>query len=81
MRQIALASHTLQDEPIITEDYDGTDFTCISFTPDWGRFHMIGMEADTIALLRKVPAFVVVVTGWLQALMRALLMPFSTLST
>ncbi|CAN0476685.1 unnamed protein product, partial [Scytosiphon promiscuus] len=43
-----------QEEPEIDCDYDGTDFTCITFTPDWKRFHMTGMEADTIALLRKV---------------------------
>lgn len=39
---------------MITGDYDGPDFTCISFKPDWKRFHMSGMEADTIALLKKV---------------------------
>lgn len=39
---------------MIDEDYEGPDFTCITFSPDWKRFHMTGMEADTIALLRKV---------------------------
>ncbi|CAM9664855.1 unnamed protein product, partial [Discosporangium mesarthrocarpum] len=35
------------------QDYDGPDFTCITFCPDWARFHMTGMESDTMALLRK----------------------------
>lgn len=39
---------------MIDDDYEGPDFTCITFTPDWKRFHMTGMEADTISLLRKV---------------------------
>lgn len=44
----------VQEAPEIDCDYEGPDFTCITFTPDWKRFHMTGMEADTIALLRKV---------------------------
>lgn len=40
---------------MIEDDYDGTDFTCITFTPDWKRFHMTGLEADTVSLLKKVP--------------------------
>ena len=44
----------MQEEPVIDGDYEGPDFTCITFNPDWKRFHMAGMEADTIALLRKV---------------------------
>lgn len=44
----------MQEEPVIDDDYEGPDFTCITFSPDWKRFHMTGMEADTIALLRKV---------------------------
>ncbi|CAN0473308.1 unnamed protein product, partial [Ascophyllum nodosum] len=40
-------------EPVIDESYDGCDFTCITFKPDWKRFHMSGMEEDTIAILRK----------------------------
>lgn len=39
---------------MIDDDYEGTDYTCITFTPDWKRFHMTGLEADTIALLKKV---------------------------
>ena len=39
---------------MIEDDYDGPDFTCITFSPDWKRFHMTGLEADTVALLKKV---------------------------
>jgi DNA topoisomerase II len=39
-------------EPEITS-YSGSDFTCITFKPDWDRFTMDGLESDTEALLRK----------------------------
>ncbi|CAM9817632.1 unnamed protein product, partial [Hapterophycus canaliculatus] len=52
-RQVFRNNMQEKEEPEIDCDYDGTDFTCITFTPDWKRFHMTGMEADTIALLRK----------------------------
>lgn len=51
---VPLTPFFVQDEPDIDEEYDGGDFTCITFKPDWKRFHMSGMEVDTIALLRKV---------------------------
>ena len=51
----------VQEEPVIDDDYEGPDFTCITFSPDWKRFHMTGMEADTIALLRKVCAYRILV--------------------
>ncbi|KAG5180151.1 topoisomerase [Tribonema minus] len=41
-----------KDEPVI-KDYDGDEFTCITFKPDWRRFGMAGMEDDTEALLQK----------------------------
>lgn len=58
---LAIVAPGLQEEPVIDDDYDGPDFTCITFSPDWKRFHMTGMEADTIALLRKVDSCTVVV--------------------
>lgn len=47
---------------MIDDDYEGPDFTCITFSPDWKRFHMTGMEADTIALLRKVCTYHILVS-------------------
>jgi DNA topoisomerase II len=41
-----------KSEPEITS-YSGSDFTCITFKPDWERFKMDGLESDTEALLRK----------------------------
>ncbi|CAM9243193.1 unnamed protein product, partial [Phaeothamnion confervicola] len=41
-----------KDEPLI-EEYDGEDFTRVTFRPDWARFHMAGLDASTAALLGK----------------------------
>ncbi|CAB1111878.1 unnamed protein product [Ectocarpus sp. CCAP 1310/34] len=52
-RQVFRNNMQEKQAPEIDCDYEGPDFTCITFTPDWKRFHMTGMESDTIALLRK----------------------------
>eukprot|EP00752_Nemacystus_decipiens_P012396 g10983.t1 len=52
-RQVFRNNMQEKEEPVIDDDYDGPDFTCITFTPDWKRFHMTGLEADTVALLKK----------------------------
>ncbi len=42
----------VKEEPII-KPYDGEGFTCITFKPDWRRFGMEGLDADSLALMRK----------------------------
>ena len=39
-------------EPVI-EDYDGDDFTCITFEPDLSRFGMEELDNDIVALFEK----------------------------
>ncbi len=33
--------------------YHGEEYTCVTFKPDWNRFGMSGLDADTLALMRK----------------------------
>ncbi len=42
----------VKDEPTI-KPYEGDDFTCITFKPDWQRFSMEGLDDDSLALMRK----------------------------
>ena len=39
-------------EPII-EDFDGEDFTEVTFEPDLAKFHMNELDDDTIAILSR----------------------------
>ncbi len=41
-----------KEEPTISP-YEGEDFTCITFKPDWKRFGMEGLDTDSLALMRK----------------------------
>jgi DNA topoisomerase II len=41
------------EQPKITDDNNAFDFTCITFKPDFKRFHMQGLESDIIALFTK----------------------------
>ncbi len=43
---------SVKEEPTI-RPYEGEDFTCITFKPDWRRFSMEGLDADSLALMRK----------------------------
>lgn len=43
---------SIKGDPTIT-DYDGTDFTCVSFFPDLRRFHMSSLDDDIVALFSK----------------------------
>lgn len=41
-------------EPKVTKIKKGeTDFTCVTFTPDWSRFQMKGLDHDTLCLLKR----------------------------
>jgi DNA topoisomerase-2 len=40
------------DEAEVTR-YNGSDFTCITFSPDLARFKMDELDDDTVALLSK----------------------------
>jgi DNA topoisomerase-2 len=43
----------IKGEPKITKKSSGTDFTCITFFPDFARFKMEGFDEDTVSLLSK----------------------------
>ena len=43
----------IRDEPIITENKDLKDYTCISFKPDLKRFGMEALDDDIISLMTK----------------------------
>ncbi|XP_075262608.1 DNA topoisomerase 2-alpha-like isoform X2 [Convolutriloba macropyga] len=40
-------------EPVITENSNDLDYTCVTFEPDLDKFNMEKMDADTIALFTK----------------------------
>lgn len=44
---------TRKDQPIISENRSGLDFTCIKFKPDLKRFKMPNLDDDTVALFTK----------------------------
>ena len=46
-------SQTYAGKPRITKAKRKTDYTCVTFTPDFARFGMSGLDADTISLLKK----------------------------
>lgn len=52
-RQKFIDNMSKTEPPKITDDNNASDFTCISFKPDFKRFHMQGLESDIIALFTK----------------------------
>lgn len=40
-------------EPEKIVDYNGTDFTCITFSPDLPKFKMEKLDDDTVSLLMR----------------------------
>ena len=43
---------TTASDPVIKEN-KGTDFTCVTFSPDLPRFHMEKLTDDMVALLKR----------------------------
>jgi DNA topoisomerase-2 len=44
---------SVREEPVIKENPDGKDFTCITFKPDLRRFGMEALDDDIVALMTK----------------------------
>ncbi|OQR97211.1 DNA topoisomerase II [Thraustotheca clavata] len=51
-RQVFKKNMSVKEEPKITS-WSKKDFTCITFTPDFTRFQMTGLDSDIIALFKK----------------------------
>lgn len=43
----------IREEPIIKDNPDGKDFTCITFKPDLRRFGMEKLDDDIVSLMTK----------------------------
>ena len=43
----------VREEPVITDNKDNKDYTCITFKPDLKRFGMEVLDDDIIALMTK----------------------------
>ena len=52
-RQVFRNNMSAKDEPVISANSKGKDFTCITFKPDLAKFSMTHLEADTVALMTK----------------------------
>ena len=52
-KQVFKNNMTRKEEPQITANKSNQDFTKITFTPEWERFNMNGLEDDTLDLLTK----------------------------
>jgi DNA topoisomerase-2 len=51
-KQVFGSNMSVKGEPVV-EAYSGTDFTCVTFSPDLPRFSMKVLEKDTVALMCK----------------------------
>ena len=52
-KQVFRKNMSEKDQPLITTNARGKDFTCITFKPDLAKFSMTHLEADTVALMTK----------------------------
>jgi DNA topoisomerase II len=43
----------VREEPVIKENKDGKDYTCITFKPDLSRFGMERLDDDIVSLMTK----------------------------
>lgn len=44
---------SIREEPVITDNKDGKDYTCITFKPDLKRFGMDKLDSDILSLMSK----------------------------
>ena len=44
---------TVKDEPVITPNTRGEDYTCITFHPDLSKFNMTALDSDIVGLMTK----------------------------
>jgi DNA topoisomerase-2 len=52
-KQVWRNNMSIREEPVITENKKGEDYTCITFYPDLTRFGMERLDEDIISLLTK----------------------------
>lgn len=52
-RQVFKNNMQVTEEPTITENAKGQDFTCVTFYPDLKKFKMNGLDEDTVSLFTK----------------------------
>lgn len=43
----------IREEPVITDNKNGNDYTCITFKPDLKRFGMDKLDDDIVSLMTK----------------------------
>ena len=52
-KQVFKNNMSVKEDPVITANAKGVDFTCITFYPDLRKFKMRNMDPDTVSLLTK----------------------------
>ncbi|CAE8648838.1 unnamed protein product, partial [Polarella glacialis] len=52
-KQVWRSNMSIREEPRVSTDYVGEDFTSVTFTPDLPRLGMVCLEDDIVSLMRR----------------------------